>query len=150
RGVHGNFFNSSISSPSHNLHAVDWLILNKDEVESFVGKDAQTEAELIQYIGEIRSLGVKNLVVTSGKDNIIYDGEEGQRQFEVKKVENVVDVTGAGDAFTSGLIYGWLKSYEIDKIIDLAKANASKTIQTAYTVRQDLDKKQLIKDMEAL
>ena len=69
----------------HNLHAVDWLILNKDEVESFVGKDAQTEAELIQYIGEIRSLGVKNLVVTSGKDKIIYDGDEGQRQFEVKK-----------------------------------------------------------------
>ncbi|RIN84088.1 winged helix-turn-helix transcriptional regulator [Mammaliicoccus sciuri] len=134
----------------HNLHAVDWLILNKDEVESFVGKDAQTEAELIQYIGEIRSLGVKNLVVTSGKDKIIYDGDEGQRQFEVKKVDNVVDVTGAGDAFTSGLIYGWLKSFEIDKIIDLAKANASKTIQTAYTVRQDLDKKQLIKDMEAL
>ncbi|PTI30158.1 carbohydrate kinase [Mammaliicoccus vitulinus] len=134
----------------NNLHAVDWLILNEDEVESFVGKEAESEEYLLKFINDIKSLGVTNIIVTSGKEKIFYDGIEGKQQFKVKAIEHVVDVTGAGDAFTSGLIYGWLNSYAIRQIIDLAKANASKTIQTSYTVRQDLDRKQLIKDMEAL
>ncbi len=134
----------------NNLHAVDWLILNKDEVESYVGKEAHSELELQSYMSEIKSLGVSNLIVTSGKEKIFYVGTEGQHEFQVKAVDRVVDVTGAGDAFTSALIYGWLKSYDIEQIVNLARANASKTIKTSYTVRQDLDRKQLIKDMEEI
>ncbi|GGI41420.1 carbohydrate kinase [Mammaliicoccus stepanovicii] len=134
----------------HNLHAVDWLILNKDEVEAFVGKNAENNDQLTDYMNEIYSLGVKNIIVTTGKENIYYVGEMGSKVFDVTPVKEVTDVTGAGDAFSSALVYGWLKSYDIDKIIKFANANASKTIQTPFTVRQDLHEKQLIKDMEEL
>nr|WP_263313728.1 carbohydrate kinase [Mammaliicoccus sp. Marseille-Q6498] len=134
----------------HNLHAVDWLILNKDEVESFIGNEVKTDEDLKRYIDEIHTLGAKNIVVTSGKNKIYYKGEDGSKAFEVNAIKKVVDVTGAGDAFTSALIYGWLKSYKTEDIIKLAMANASKTIQTHFTVRQDLDEKQLIKDMGEL
>ena len=134
----------------HNLHAVDWIIMNKDEVEAYVGKKAETDEQLKSYISEISKQGAKNIIVTSGKEQIFYEGQEGILEFSVTPVKQVVDVTGAGDAFTSALIYGWLKSYDIEQIVKLAKANAAKTIQTPFTVRQDLHEKQLIKDMEEL
>ncbi|WP_323702761.1 carbohydrate kinase [Mammaliicoccus sp. Dog046] len=133
-----------------NLHAVEWLILNKDEVETFVGKTADTMEELQEYVNEIKMLGPKNIIVTSGNETILYKGSEGNMSFGVNKVDPIVDVTGAGDAFSSALIYGWLKSYDIQQIVQLAQANAAKTIQTTYTVRQDLDRTQLNKDMEAI
>ena len=119
-------------------------------MEQFEARKAETDEQLKSYISEISKQGAKNIIVTSGKEQIFYEGQEGILEFSVTPVKQVVDVTGAGDAFTSALIYGWLKSYDIEQIVKLAKANAAKTIQTPFTVRQDLHEKQLIKDMEEL
>lgn len=134
----------------HNLHAVNWLILNKDEVESYLDRKVNNETELQECMNQIIKLGVQNLIVTTGKDNIYYKSDSESHIFDVSTVEKVIDVTGAGDAFSAGLIYGWLNAYNLKEVIRLAKANANKTIQTAFTVRQDLDEKQLIKDMGEL
>ena len=60
----------------------------------------------------------------------------------------VVDVTGAGDSFCSGVIYSWLQKKEFDYIIKSGMVNSHKTIMSKYTVRQELSQKQFKLDME--
>src|SRR5699024_6612447 len=46
--------------------------------------------------------------------------------------------------------YGWLKGMDIEDTIKLGMINSRKTIETSYTVRQDLDEHQLLKNLEEM
>ena len=48
------------------------------------------------------------------------------------------------------MIYGWLKGMDMEDTIRLGMINSRKTIETSYTVRQDLDEHQLIKNLEEI
>jgi sugar/nucleoside kinase (ribokinase family) len=45
------------------------------------------------------------------------------------KVEEIVDTTGAGDAFISGVIYGLLHGYSAAKMLNLASFVASSKLK---------------------
>lgn len=94
-------------------------------------------------------LGIENVVITSGaKGAIIGNKEEGIHHIASIQPSDVIDVTGAGDAFSSAVIYSWLEG---NTLIDIGKAgivNATLTLESPYTVRQNLSPTQLQKDME--
>lgn len=62
----------------------------------------------------------------------------------------IVDVTGAGDAFSSAVIYAWLEGKSLLEIAKVGSINAAKTLLSPYTVRHDLSAEQLQKEMEEL
>lgn len=97
------------------------------------------------------SLGIANVVITNGKKgSMIGNNSAGVIHIPAIHVNEVIDVTGAGDAFSAAVIYKWLEG---DSLTDIAKAgsiNAAKTLQSPYTVRQDLSAAQLHKDLEEL
>src|SRR5699024_11597608 len=68
----------------------------------------------------------------------------------IEKSDKVTDVTGAGDSFSAAVVYGWLKGMDIEDTIKLGMINSRKTIETSYTVRQDLDEHQLLKNLEEI
>ena len=76
--------------------------------------------------------------------------ENGIRFFPAIETKAVVDVTGAGDSFCSGVIYSWLQNKELDYIIKSGLVNSHKTILSEHTVRQELSQKQFKLDMEEL
>ncbi|QCT74170.1 carbohydrate kinase [Macrococcoides canis] len=132
------------------LHAVDWLITNRDETATFFNKKIDTLEDLKDAAQLWIDKGIRHVVVTNGVKDYVYADKDGIKTFKVSPSHHVVDVTGAGDSFSAAIIYSWLHNYEIEEIILSGAANSKKTIETAYTVRQNLDKKQLIKDMEEL
>lgn len=132
-----------------NLNSVDWLIVNRDETEAQFDIKINNDQELMDAAALWTDLGVRNVIVTNGVKSIAYSNKNGdQKVYDITPSDKVVDVTGAGDSFSSAIIFGWLKGYSVDDIVKMAMANSRKTIETPFTVREDLSEKQLIKDME--
>ena len=131
-----------------NLEPVNWLIINRDETEAHFGIEINNDDELKSAARRWNDLGVEHVVVTNGAKSLVYSSPIEQKIYEISPSEKVVDVTGAGDSFSSAIVYGWLKGLPVDECIKLGMVNSKKTIETAYTVRQDLTEKQLKIDLE--
>lgn len=73
------------------------------------------------------------LVTTLGKDgSICYTRtKDGVRKenIAIRKVENVVDATGSGDAYMAGFIYGYLNGYESKDCCKLGASLSSYVLQ---------------------
>ncbi len=84
------------------LATVDYLTPNETELRILLGLDPGDPTPTIDLAQEMRKRGVGNLIVTMGEKGalVLTDHE----QFTVPRVDvEVVDTTGAGDAFNSGL-----------------------------------------------
>jgi pseudouridine kinase len=145
-----------VSSPKMNrlpktLDAVSWLIVNKDETETFMNIKINDDKDWERSVEKWLDLGVKNVIVTNGSKGVLTGSKDGEiRYFSAIEAPMVVDVTGAGDSFCSGVIYSWLQKKEFDYIIKSGLVNAQKTILSKHTVRQELSQIQFKLDMEEI
>lgn len=128
-----------MSSLPRDLEGVTWLIVNQDESEVFFDVMVETEEDFEGLVDRWLELGVENVVITRGQKGSTYGNQEGvQETFLPVLADEVVDVTGAGDAYSAGIIYGHLKNMEPTEAIQIGMTNAYYTIQSAQTVRVDL------------
>ena len=145
-----------VSSPKMNrlpktLSSVSWLIVNKDETETFMNIKINDDKDWESAVDKWLELGVKNVIVTNGSKGVFTGSEGGEiRYFPAIEESTVVDVTGAGDSFCSGVIYSWLQKKDFDYIIKSGLVNARKTILSKHTVRQELSQNQFKIDMEEI
>ena len=72
----------------------------------------------IEYLEKFVSLGVKIVVMTLGKDGLIAN-INGVIIKQPSLAKNIVDATGAGDAFYSGLYAGLIKGYDVETVMTL-------------------------------
>lgn len=82
-----------------------------------------------EYLKKYTDLGVDLVIMTLGKEGLIAS-YKGQVMEYPSMATNVVDVTGAGDAFYAGLYTGILEGFPIRKAIQLGLACS------AYNVRE--------------
>ena len=87
---------------SFNLNNIDYLTPNETELRICLGMAPDNETDNISLARELKDLGVKNLVVTVGEGGCILINDDYCEQIQGVKVD-VVDTTGAGDAFNAGL-----------------------------------------------
>ena len=120
------------------LDAVDVLVVNRIELSMMSSKD-----DVVEACDEILSKGVKHIVVTLGKDGYLYK-TSGSLIEKGGYVVDVVDTTGAGDAFVGAFAYGLSCKHAIDKSLSVANMTAAISVgklgaQTAYPTRDELD-----------
>lgn len=145
-----------VSSPKmdrlpHSLEAVSWLIVNKDETETFLNLTIENHHDWENAVQQWLLLGAQNVIVTNGPKGVMAGSQDAEIQhFEAIYTQNVVDVTGAGDSFCSGVIYAWLQQQELKEIIKSGLVNSHKTILSQYTVRRELSQQQFKLDMEEI
>jgi ribokinase len=84
------------------LRNVDYLTPNETELRILIGLPPDDPTPTADLAQTLRELGVGNLVVTLGEKGALVMTDQGARQVPGVKVD-VVDTTGAGDAFNSGL-----------------------------------------------
>jgi len=119
------------------LNGVEILICNLDESQSyFKTEEENLETLMNMWIGK----GPKQVIITNGKKgSIYYDGHQiGYQKAYVVKDENVVDVTGAGDAFSSAVIHGLINQEPLGKSVKYGAVSACLTIQTKQAVNPKL------------
>jgi sugar/nucleoside kinase (ribokinase family) len=91
------------------LPQVDLFIPNEDEARALTGM-AEPESQAKQ----LREAGATAVVVTMGAEGSVFVDDEHSLHVEAPKVE-VVDGSGAGDAYTAGLIAGHLQGWDVER-----------------------------------
>lgn len=130
-----------------NLHGIDLTIFNRDETQAAFNT---TETDVRKLVTYWLNAGVRQAVVTAGIDGVAYGSSQETGYCPVRIAPHVADATGAGDAFSGGLIHGLDQGQSLSQAVNLGMANAYYTIQTLDSVRKDLTPTRLIKDKEHL
>jgi pseudouridine kinase len=90
------------------LHGLRLLVLNRGELETRVGRALPDQAALAQACRDVQAQGAQDLIITCGGEGVYYTnqhtGADGLSWLPAPQVD-VVDVTGAGDAFAAGVCW---------------------------------------------
>lgn len=129
-----------------NLKGVYLAIHNLDESQSYFNSSLD-DIKLLTSFWVDR--GVEISVVTNGVHNVCYQAK-GEKVIEVpvKKSKHFVDATGAGDSFSSGVIYGLANNNTLRNSITLGLVNSYYTVASTDSVRKNLTSETLLKEME--
>lgn len=125
------------------ISKVDIIKPSEDDAERLFGKDSY-ENQIEKFL----KLGAKLVIMTLGKDgSIVSNGEETIR-FNTLATD-VIDTTGAGDAFWAGFYAAMVKGYTIKESLNLGFAvSAYKLKYTGAVV--DLPRLEEIKEIYSL
>ena len=96
----------------HFLEKIDIFILSQREVINLLDlKDDNFNAkELNRKILGLFNLGIKIVIVTMGKNGATLFNRQKSENVGAIEVKEIIDTTGAGDAFSAGFIYGFVKN----------------------------------------
>lgn len=104
------------------LAKIDYLLPNEGELDLLLAETkVESRADKIKFL---LNKGVKNIIVTEGKNGVNFYNKEKQIHFESLKVK-AVDTTAAGDVFAGAFAANLVKTSSLKKAIDFAvKASA--------------------------
>jgi sugar/nucleoside kinase (ribokinase family) len=116
------------------LEKTDYLFVNKQEAEEILyGKElarvTENDNEIKKKLFGLKSLGVKNVVITDGDNgSFVQDQNDEFHHIESTKVE-VVEKTGAGDAYTAGFLAGILNNKSLEEAMRWGTQDSASVIQ---------------------
>jgi ribokinase len=88
--------------PQALLEELDPLVLNEHEAAFLLGESVEGVDGALSAASELSSLGPRSVVVTVGEDGAVFAHGASAEHLTAPRVE-VVDTTGAGDAFVGAL-----------------------------------------------
>ena len=86
------------------LHGLRLLILNAGELGARLGRNVSGDAQVAAACREVLAQGAQDVVVTAGARGIWFTAQDTVTHLDALPVE-VVDVTGAGDAFAAAVCW---------------------------------------------
>ncbi|MFO8017222.1 MAG: carbohydrate kinase family protein [Promethearchaeia archaeon] len=102
-----------ISEIKQLLEIIDILIISKREYKTLLQSEKIERDILVQKSQILFDIGIKFLIVTMGSDGAILLHKEKSKKVSPCPVNEVVDTTGAGDAFSAGFICGLISNLEL-------------------------------------
>ncbi|MGO1370517.1 MAG: carbohydrate kinase [Senegalia sp. (in: firmicutes)] len=122
---------------------------NKYEAEILSGIKIKEKKDLEKAAEFFLDKGVKNIVITLGKDGVFYKNENVSGHIKSPKI-NIINATGAGDSFIAALIHGHLNDFPIEKSVVFSIATSIITMRSHDTVSKNISKdniNKIIKEM---
>ena len=102
---------------------VDLVFCNFDEAKMF--SQSETMADVSSFFKDYR----KKIVMTSGSEGAYFFYHDDVSHQPSKKIENVVDTTGAGDNFAAGFLDFYLSGKSVDEALINGNTRAVEVIQ---------------------
>lgn len=109
------------------LENIDLLILNETEIEVLSDIKINSFEDILKGAKILMDKGVKELIITLGKNGAVYFNSEKYTRFNAYKVE-AVDTTAAGDSFIAGLTVELSRGKDIYEAIEFATKVAAITV----------------------
>src|ERR1035437_9465104 len=136
------------------LEQTDYLFVNRQEAEEILyGKELDLESEKENQIKKIlfglKSLGVKNVIITDGENGSFVQDENNQFYKLAIMDTKVVEKTGAGDAYTAGFLAAVLNARTTSEAMLWGTLNAASVIQKIGAEEGLLDKLSLEDELES-
>ena len=122
------------------LEFIDILLPNKGGAYELTQSEDSIVASqrLLKY-------GPKVVLLTLGSEGVLLSTKEEQRLFPAYKIDNVVDTTGAGDAFNAGFISSFLEDRSLEECVNRGQAASALKIQ-GFGAQAPLPTKQMISE----
>ncbi|WP_042478898.1 carbohydrate kinase [Bacillus ndiopicus] len=130
-----------VSSPKMNrmpddLQGVTYFICNRDEAETYLHTTFTDETSYEDAVRALLHKGAKHVVLTLGEQGVLVGDQNGLQQYSAYKIDDIRDVTGAGDAFVSACLHGVMLGDNLHEAVQFALYHSAKTLQANTTVRQ--------------
>lgn len=106
------------------LKNVDVITPNRHEASVLSGIEVVDMKTAVQAGKELLKSGVDHVIITMGSEGALLVERDAAYIYPSFKV-NVVDTTGAGDAFNSGLAYGLASGFSLYESVKIAVATAA-------------------------
>lgn len=130
------------------LDGVQTIMPNREEAEVLANMTIESLDDCRIACEQIRKRGANSVVVTLGEEGVCFAEEAGWQHLQPPSVE-IVDVTGAGDSFAAGFLYGIAAGETFDRACKLGLAAANLTLQTERSVSPLLQAERLYQMIEA-
>jgi len=126
------------------LTKVDGFVLNDSEAKMLT-----EENNLIRAADKVLAMGPKFVIIKKGEHGAILRHRDGTGVLPAFPAHQVVDPTGAGDSFASGMM-GYLSSVDDISVPSIKRAMAYGTVVASYTIEKfstqrlaEIDRKQI-------
>lgn len=131
--------NAVSNSKAHRLKpvlgSVSLLLLNRGEARALTGSASSVANE--KLVEDLLELGPAQIILTdAAKDVLVYDGTTVQA-FSPPAAK-IVDVTGAGDALTAGLLAALARGYSLLDAVPAGLKAAQKTLSSPGALAENL------------
>ncbi len=120
------------------LSCAEIVFFNKSEAKDLVGSENIEEA-----LDELKKLGPKIVVITDGENGSFLLSEDGQVLKHGIVQTQVIEKTGAGDAYSSGFLSAVLSGKNLEKAMEWGTKNAASVISKVGAQTGLLTKEQL-------
>ncbi len=125
------------------LPSVDFFLPNYDEASHLTGEqDPERQAALFH------EAGAETVIITMGSEGLLVRNATHTRRLTAPSVD-VVDGSGAGDAFTAGLIVGILEGWPLERSLRFASTVGALAC-TALGCTDGIPDRQRVSDMAGL
>ncbi|WP_394137931.1 carbohydrate kinase [Cytobacillus oceanisediminis] len=115
------------------LDGVELLLPNREEAEMLAETKIDSIKDCQLACEKMRQRGVQKVIITLGDQGVYYFSTEESGHLPAFETE-VVDVTGAGEAFASFAIYGIMNQESLFSACQLGLAGAALTLQTEKSI----------------
>ncbi|WP_323691869.1 carbohydrate kinase [Sporosarcina jeotgali] len=132
------------------LDGLTWFICNEDEAETLTGITIQNDEDWKTAVHALLDSGAEHAIITRGKRGIMAGDRTARMIHHHAAIPGVAveDVTGAGDAFVSGVLHAAVMERTLNDAISYGLVNAAKTLASTYTVRPELTANGLENELE--
>lgn len=117
---------------------------NRHEAEVLCGFELKTHEDARKAGAYLRSLGVQNVFISLDADGVYYNNGEEEGIIKASCIE-ILNVTGAGDAFVAGMGAGYMNNLPIKQLVKYAIAMSNITISTEATIHSQMSE-QFVED----
>lgn len=112
---------------------------NAMELSILSGLPTETEAQIERASEELLRRGVQRIAVSRGEKGCYYADADGNRLFRaLRPVSQMVNATGAGDAFLAGFTHALIDGASVEEMLDYALASGITAIQSMTTINPEM------------
>lgn len=122
----------AVALPDEVVRDVDVIVPNRSEAELITGSAVGTEAGIL--VDRLRQRTRAHIVLTLGADGAMVDDGATRHHVPAVVAPNVVDTTGAGDAFTGALATALARGLDVLSAVEFAVASASLSVRVASVI----------------
>lgn len=112
------------------------------EAQKLLKREIKTEEDIIASLEIFLMRGVKNIIITAGSDGVYFANASGIWHAQATGAE-IVNSNGAGDAFMSGLLYGFLHGESLVKACETAYNASLIALRSEATINPEMSVKLL-------
>lgn len=120
---------------------------NKIEAEKLSGIIINNDNDLDRVADYFFEQGVKNVFISLGQDGVYYNNQKEKGKILGEEVE-VVNATGAGDAFLAALVYGYLNEFSMEEMARIAQRASILTLKHEDTINPNMNLKNILEEGE--